>query len=132
MGINVLLFFVATLIVEPWKRKRLVASFEDKVKVAISEVNLLNTDLVVEKNTIPAPEASALNETLFSSQISLEPSLLSLSWLQWTWTKFSNYVKSTTSRVLYGNGEIQAIDARLLLVISTFLGCILGNILSGR
>ena len=132
MGINVLLFFVATLIVEPWKRKRLVASFEDKVKVAISEVNLLNTDLVVEKNTIPAPEASALNETLFSSQISLEPSLLSLSWLQWTWTKFSNYVKSTTSRVLYGNGEIQAIDARLLLVISTFLGCILGHILSGR
>lgn len=132
MGINVLLFFVATLIVEPWKRKRLVASFEDKVKVAISEVNLQNTKLVAGENTLPAPEASGSNDIMPPRQILLEPSLLSLSWLQWTWTKFSNYVKSTTSRVLYGNGEIQAIDARLLLVISTFLGCILGNILSSR
>lgn len=32
MGINVLLFFVVQLVLEPWKRKRLVHSFEAKVQ----------------------------------------------------------------------------------------------------
>lgn len=32
MGINITLFVVATLIVEPWKRKRLVGAFEEKVR----------------------------------------------------------------------------------------------------
>lgn len=136
MGINVLLFIVATLIVEPWKRKRLVASFEDKVKVAISELNSLATESPNENTpstTTPAPPPTPeAGSAPISRYYSSEPSLLSLSWLQWTWTTFSNYVTSTTSRVIYGNGEIQAIDARLLLVISTFLGCILGTMLSSR
>lgn len=133
MGVNVLLFFVATLIVEPWKRKRLVASFEDKVKAAISELNLLNTELVVdEENKLPASETSGFDDILPPRQTLPEPSLLSLSWLQCTWRNFCNYVTPTTSRIFYGNGEIHALDARLLLVISTILGCILGNILSSR
>lgn len=37
MGFNVLLFFVATFIVEPWKRRRMVDSFENKVKLAFAE-----------------------------------------------------------------------------------------------
>ncbi|KAG7662882.1 SHE9 [[Candida] subhashii] len=32
MGINVMLFMVATFFVEPWKRRKLVRAFEDKVK----------------------------------------------------------------------------------------------------
>lgn len=39
MGLNMLLFIVATFLVEPWKRKRLVGSFEDKVKLALYETS---------------------------------------------------------------------------------------------
>lgn len=35
MGFNIMLFVVATFIVEPWKRRKMVGSFEDKVKQAI-------------------------------------------------------------------------------------------------
>ncbi|EGV66398.1 hypothetical protein CANTEDRAFT_91559 [Yamadazyma tenuis ATCC 10573] len=37
MGFNVLLFFTATLVVEPWKRRKMVDSFDIKVKSAILE-----------------------------------------------------------------------------------------------
>lgn len=35
MGINICLFLILQLILEPWKRRRLTRAFEDKVKVAI-------------------------------------------------------------------------------------------------
>lgn len=38
MGINIFLFMVATFFVEPWKRRRMVGSFEDKMKQAIREL----------------------------------------------------------------------------------------------
>lgn len=38
MGINIFLFMIATFFVEPWKRRRMVGSFEDKVKQAIVEL----------------------------------------------------------------------------------------------
>jgi sensitive to high expression protein 9, mitochondrial len=37
MGLNVLLFVVFQIMVEPWRRKRLVKGFEDKVEVALRE-----------------------------------------------------------------------------------------------
>lgn len=37
MGFNVFLFIIVQLGLEPWKRKRLVGSFEEKVKLAITE-----------------------------------------------------------------------------------------------
>lgn len=37
MGMNIFLFIVLQLLLEPWKRKRLVGSFEDKVKSALNE-----------------------------------------------------------------------------------------------
>lgn len=37
MGMNILLFLVFQLLLEPWKRRRLVGSFEDKVKHALDE-----------------------------------------------------------------------------------------------
>ncbi|SSD59635.1 uncharacterized protein SCODWIG_01396 [Saccharomycodes ludwigii] len=37
MSVNILLFVVVQLLLEPWKRRRLVRSFEDKVKVALEE-----------------------------------------------------------------------------------------------
>lgn len=39
MGLNMVLFIVATFLIEPWKRKRLVGSFEDKVKLALLETS---------------------------------------------------------------------------------------------
>ena len=52
MGLNVLLFVVATFIVEPWKRSKLVSAFEDKVKqvlVGISQENEQILDPIIEK-----------------------------------------------------------------------------------
>ncbi|EMG50889.1 hypothetical protein G210_0138 [Candida maltosa Xu316] len=52
MGINVMLFVVATLIVEPWKRKKLVHAFEDKVKqvlVGISQNDEVILEPILEK-----------------------------------------------------------------------------------
>lgn len=37
MGVNLLLFAVATLLVEPWKRKRLVSAFHDEVREKLTE-----------------------------------------------------------------------------------------------
>lgn len=37
MGMNVILFLVFQLLLEPWKRRRLVGSFEDKVKQALDQ-----------------------------------------------------------------------------------------------
>ncbi|CAI1852376.1 hypothetical protein SEUBUCD646_0B05010 [Saccharomyces eubayanus] len=37
MGMNIFLFVVLQLLLEPWKRKRLVGSFEDKVKSALND-----------------------------------------------------------------------------------------------
>lgn len=36
MGVNILLFIVATFFVEPWKRRRLVSAFEEKVAVMLA------------------------------------------------------------------------------------------------
>ncbi|KAK9369812.1 Mdm33 family-domain-containing protein [Lipomyces kononenkoae] len=44
MGVNVLLFLVVQLALEPWKRKRLVGSFEDRVR------NVLGTEMVLNRD----------------------------------------------------------------------------------
>lgn len=37
MGVNIMLFLVFQLLLEPWKRRRLTRSFEDKVKAALDQ-----------------------------------------------------------------------------------------------
>lgn len=37
MGVNILFFVIFQLLLEPWKRRRLVGSFEDKVKMALDD-----------------------------------------------------------------------------------------------
>ncbi|RCK54823.1 Sensitive to high expression protein 9, mitochondrial [Candida viswanathii] len=67
MGLNVLLFVVATFIVEPWKRNKLVYAFEDKVKqvlVGISQENQAVLEPIIEKleptdGQVPIPEEPA-------------------------------------------------------------------------
>ncbi|RPA88072.1 hypothetical protein BJ508DRAFT_409977 [Ascobolus immersus RN42] len=46
MGFNVLLFIVVQLGLEPWKRRRLVGGFEEKVREVIQEESLRNALLV--------------------------------------------------------------------------------------
>ncbi|ODV78943.1 uncharacterized protein CANTADRAFT_6141 [Suhomyces tanzawaensis NRRL Y-17324] len=71
MGINVVLFVVATFLVEPWKRKRLVGSFEDKVKqvlVELAENGTAEETLLVGNVTDKLVLASAAGELVESPE----------------------------------------------------------------
>uniref|UniRef100_A0A060SWM3 Sensitive to high expression protein 9, mitochondrial n=1 Tax=Blastobotrys adeninivorans TaxID=409370 RepID=A0A060SWM3_BLAAD len=64
MGFNIFLFVVVQLGLEPWKRRRLVGSFEDKVKVALeSSSPLVQVDELekrldkLEQQSTPLPGA---------------------------------------------------------------------------
>ncbi|CAI4057523.1 hypothetical protein SUVZ_02G5070 [Saccharomyces uvarum] len=48
MGMNIFLFVVLQLLLEPWKRKRLVGSFEDKVKSALKDYST-EQDMKIDK-----------------------------------------------------------------------------------
>lgn len=58
MGVNVLLFLVFQIGVEPWRRKRLVKGFEDKVMEALeregSTVSTLPTEVGMAQDATPA------------------------------------------------------------------------------
>ena len=65
MGVNVLLFLVFQVAVEPWRRKRLVKGFEDKVMEALEREapptgTVESTDRAVSE-ALPHPEAAALD-----------------------------------------------------------------------
>jgi sensitive to high expression protein 9 len=49
MGVNVLLFLVFQVLVEPWRRKRLVKGFEEKVVSALERENVSHADSVVKE-----------------------------------------------------------------------------------
>lgn len=66
MGMNIFLFLVFQLLLEPWKRRRLVGNFEDKVKKALDEQALVQNNRLNEmsdhisttfdkKNAAPEP-----------------------------------------------------------------------------
>lgn len=52
MGLNALIFIIATFLIEPWKRRRLVSAFEQKIKDDLSSLKhsinkiTLNTDTI--------------------------------------------------------------------------------------
>jgi She9 / Mdm33 family len=50
MGINVVLFVIVQIGLEPWRRKRLVRGFEEKVREAIGQI-----PLKAEQSIIDAP-----------------------------------------------------------------------------
>ncbi|KAL4966866.1 putative mitochondrion biogenesis protein (She9) [Aspergillus stella-maris] len=61
MGVNVLLFLVFQIAVEPWRRRRLVKGFEEKVLEAIEKEKILAQAQVLP-TTVPAatPEATPM------------------------------------------------------------------------
>lgn len=62
MGFNVVLFIVVQLGLEPWKRRRLVGSFEDKVKESLQEWEARNEARRLEEATMAATATQAITE----------------------------------------------------------------------
>ena len=58
MGVNVLLFLVFQILVEPWRRKRLVTGFEDKVMEALAERELVPVGIITKIETGMSPSSS--------------------------------------------------------------------------
>ncbi|KAJ5312819.1 hypothetical protein N7508_003649 [Penicillium antarcticum] len=67
MGVNVLLFLVFQILVEPWRRKRLVKGFEDKVVEALEKEKELNRAFLAETagalSAIPSEVVDATSDT---------------------------------------------------------------------
>ncbi|KAG5357038.1 Sensitive to high expression protein 9-like protein [Yarrowia sp. C11] len=62
MGFNVVLFIVVQLGLEPWKRRRLVGSFEDKVKESLQEWEARNEARRMEEATMAATATQTIAE----------------------------------------------------------------------
>lgn len=60
MGVNVLLFLVFQIGVEPWRRKRLVKGFEEKVMEAMEREGPIKGATLVE-SPAPGPDAEAVD-----------------------------------------------------------------------
>lgn len=85
MGLNVLLFIVFQVVVEPWRRHRLVRGFEEKVMVALErESAILNHSPVPpadgaiaasEGLEIPTPDTPTTTATSIPSQPDLEAAI---------------------------------------------------------
>lgn len=135
MGINVLLFFVATFIVEPWKRKRLVASFEAKVMETMGEGSQLSTGrFETDQNRSEVASGALESERASHAQSSQESvssisALLALPWLQWSCALFVDCLKTTAQNVFYGVDNIPSADVRFLLAVCAVLGCLVGSLL---
>lgn len=58
MGFNIMLFFTATFIVEPWKRRRMVDSFDAKLKTALLALKEGDTEALT-----PSPPTELIKDT---------------------------------------------------------------------
>ncbi|CAG7981673.1 unnamed protein product [Penicillium salamii] len=75
MGVNVLLFLVFQILVEPWRRRRLVKGFEDKVVEALEKEKVLNRAMFAENAVSISALPVTLPETIDSTS-DTTPSLL--------------------------------------------------------
>ena len=68
MGLNVLLFVVFQIMIEPWRRRRLVKGFEEKVEVALRErdESLQNTLKYGIGNIRPNAEGAVTSESVMN------------------------------------------------------------------
>lgn len=73
MGMNVLLFLIFQIAVEPWRRRRLVKGFEDKVVEALEkEKNMNHIEGSVSSSAVPATLPEVIDSTIESSIASIE------------------------------------------------------------
>lgn len=151
MGINIFLFMIATFFVEPWKRRRLVGSFEDKVKQAITDLHEKQSGHIDDlfskdkQNITTGPatglatqsdqeeQSSSLSSWLFDDKpknTQVPKVSFKVSQLTWTNLKLSviaNYHTLFTSKdvdvVQFDKPELGIIAASL-----TLTGCVLGSL----
>lgn len=68
MGVNIILFLIFQLLLEPWKRRRLTRSFEDKVKKALDDYatqqNMKLEQMSAKMSPVPAISAATALELL--------------------------------------------------------------------
>lgn len=80
MGVNVLLFLIFQIGVEPWRRKRLVKGFEEKVMEALErEGSVAGTGAVLEQGdrTLPETQADVVEEQVMNvAELDRETALL--------------------------------------------------------
>lgn len=142
MGINLFLFVLATFVVEPWKRKRLVGSFEDKVKQAVlemSEVQQGKWDQILsqQKESFTRP-VSSLSSWLFSSEDDTQSHTSSVypmimipvdnSWkgLKTTIRSHFNALRSSSIRTL----QFEKHEFAWFATTITIIGCALGSLVT--
>ncbi|ODQ81599.1 hypothetical protein BABINDRAFT_26379, partial [Babjeviella inositovora NRRL Y-12698] len=156
MGINVFLFLVVQLLLEPWKRKRLVGSFEEKVKQALAEAQLSGlvsaTEPLVETSTAkeqldlavktlgstttePLKELDAVENTMAIPVTSLVLSAYYVSFKvkEYTWNALRNLLISHYYGLKSPESQSVVLDKIELGVIggaAVGLGCVLGSVLT--
>ncbi|KAI3404727.2 SHE9 [Candida oxycetoniae] len=154
MGLNVLLFVVATFLVEPWKRKKLVLGFEDKVKsvlVGISKEDeaILNPILdKMEQENVNAEQAEQKQEQEIpllgdfkDEKHQLSPSVITAhgvyenakqksiqGWQKLKQLCITNYVALTSPEIHYL--KLDKLEFGIFTLIISILSCSLGSILT--
>ena len=139
MGMNIVLFLIFQLLLEPWKRRRLTRSFEDKVKTALEDYskeqnentlellkqhNVLNDTTVATKSEDESPQSGKLesevnNRLLEPGNVPLQvPKQIPYSILQNIQTLFEKLkqvisIKGTTD-ISFTNAELYVYSSFLL------------------
>ncbi|KAK9235305.1 Mdm33 family-domain-containing protein [Lipomyces kononenkoae] len=77
MGVNVVLFLVVQLGLEPWKRKRLVGSFEDRVRNVLEAEMVMNRDKVesIIEGALAKQESYGSGSAVSDTKVQDEPLL---------------------------------------------------------
>ncbi|KAH8705433.1 Mdm33 family-domain-containing protein [Talaromyces proteolyticus] len=73
MGVNVLLFLIFQILVEPWRRRRLVKGFEEKVKEAIETEAVQNRAIVSALSLTPGTATAAETTVVEASLAASSP-----------------------------------------------------------
>jgi She9 / Mdm33 family len=74
MGVNVMLFVLVQVGLEPWRRKRLVRGFEEKVKEAVMQLPVQQVPVQIDTNSIAQeePRVEEPKEILFDNKAVVE------------------------------------------------------------
>lgn len=118
MGVNVMLFAVATFFVEPWKRKRLVRAFEEQVLLKMESFTTEMRSLV---GGGPIPEKSPEENTHVVSFAHLN------SWIAFKlWAKRLYYAVQNPATSF----SISRVDMGIVTAILVTLGTIVGRLIA--
>lgn len=146
-GINIFLFVIATFLVEPWKRKRLVGSFEDKVRdvligIAQQEPKLLEPILKngemekvkdahqeahqdQETHQETHPETQQETQTPLISMYPFSVKLLQHSWQGFTQMVWLNYAALASKDIT--KLQFDKVELSVLVGLITILGGCMGS-----